>query len=459
MVDHLVRRRWPALATLLMVVVGMVFMVVWNPVVHHQSSWATPGDLWGMVRAAHYVQWGFLGGIYTPGNGIVTFPGMPVLLAPAAWLSGRLHLTESFLPFFVPRPTAALIFEPLEILLAATVVFASDALAERLSVSRRRRIPLCFCVAALAWPTAAVWGHAEDALAMTFALYALVALVDGRWSGLGWLLGVGIVIQPLVALLVPLVLAAAPSGRRLAVAVRSAGISLFLVGVAFAGDAQDTYRALVTQPTPPSVNHATPWVSLAPKVSTTSAPIHHGVMLIPGLGRPALTAATTSSPVALVSGGPGRLVDIVLVVVLSIYVWRRPQPPVNVLWLAAVVLASRCVFEAVMTPYYLAPPLILALVMTARLDGRRFWLSVIVSLELTTFSYHHLEPWIWWLPIVAGLSVILALGYPGTNRVTGDVTREGPAPAFESEPADERGPRRVAPTANRPEHDEELTSV
>lgn len=263
MVDHLVRRRWPALATLLMVVVGMVFMVVWNPVVHHQSSWATPGDLWGMVRAAHYVQWGFLGGIYTPGNGIVTFPGMPVLLAPAAWLSGRLHLTESFLPFFVPRPTAALIFEPLEILLAATVVFASDALAERLSVSRRRRIPLCFCVAALAWPTAAVWGHAEDALAMTFALYALVALVDGRWSGLGWLLGVGIVIQPLVALLVPLVLAAAPSGRRLAVAVRSAGISLFLVGVAFAGDAQDTYRALVTQPTPPSVNHATPWVSLA----------------------------------------------------------------------------------------------------------------------------------------------------------------------------------------------------
>jgi len=437
-----------------MLAVGMVFMVEWNPLVHHLSSWATPGDLWGMVRAAHYVQWGFLGGIYTPSNGIVTFPGMPILLSPATWLSGNLHLTESFLPFFLPRPTAALIFEPLEILLAATVVFASDALAERLGVSRRLRTPLCFAVGALAWPTAVVWGHAEDALAMTFALYALVALMDGRWSGLGWLLGAGIVIQPLVALLAPLVLAAAPTGRRVAVAVRSAAISLFLVGVAFAGDAKDTYRALVNQPTPPSVNHATPWVALAPKVISGSVPMRHEVTLIPGIGHLALTAAKASPPVALVAGGPGRLIDIALVLLLSLYVWRRPQPTVNVLWLAALVLASRCFFEAVMTPYYLAPPLILVLVMTARLSARRFWPAVILSLELSAFAYHHLEPWVWWLPIVSGLSAILALGYPGPHRDV-DTSVDGEPVQLDPQEDSDRRPLESI----RREHGDELAWV
>ncbi|MGD0313265.1 MAG: hypothetical protein ABSC90_12465 [Acidimicrobiales bacterium] len=440
-----------------MLAAGMVFMVEWNPLVHHLSSWATPGDLWGMVRAAHYVQWGFLGGIYTPSNGIVTFPGMAILLSPAAWLSENLHLTESFLPFFLPRPTAAFVFEPLEILLAATVVFASDALAEHLGVSHRRRIALCVSVGVLAWPTAAVWGHAEDALAMTFALYALVALMDGRWSGVGWLLGVGIVIQPLVALLVPLVVAAAPSGRRVAVTVRSAVISVFLVGVAFAGDAKDTYRALVTQPTPPSVNHATPWVGLAPRVSSGGGPISHAVTVVPGLGHPVLTATTASSPVTLVSGGPGRLIDILLILLLSFYVWRRPQPPVTVLWLAALVLASRCFFEAVMTPYYLAPPLMLALVMTARLGARRFWTAAILSLELSVFAYHHLEPWVWWLPIVSGLSVILALGYPGPHRAVDTSVEDEPVAT--SQPDLRDGPGRRPLESIRREHDDELASV
>jgi len=398
-------------ASALMLAVGMLYMFAWIPVVHHRSYWATGDDLWGIFRGAHYVGWGFLGGIYTPSNGIVTFPGMPVILTPLALLSDHAHLTESYLPFIVQHPTAALILQPVELLLASTVAFACDALAQRLQVTRVRRAILCLVVAAIAWPTAAVWGHAEDALAMTFVVYAIVAMLDRKWSAFGWLLGLGIVVQPLVALLVPLFIGAAPRGQRLLLAFRSAALSAVLVGVALAGDASDTWRALFTQPTPPSMNHATPWVALAPKiVSGAAATSQHGEYLHQ-LGQAALIQAN-SRAIAEVSGGPGRLIDVLLAVVIGVYACRRAQDPVRLLWLAAVVLASRCLFEAVMTPYYLAPPLILAMVMASRRNGRTFLAATVIALEIMVFSYHHLNPWAWWLPVVIGLGAIVALGYP-----------------------------------------------
>lgn len=413
LVRRLVRRKWPMVTAGLMFLLGMMFMFGWNPIFLHSPSWNTGGDLWGIFRGAHYVSWGFLGGIYTPSNGIISFPGMSVLLAPLAMLSGSLHLTESYYPYFAVRPTAALIVQPVEVLLASTVVFGSDALAERLQVSANHRLLLCILVGIIAWPTAAVWGHAEDVLAMTFALYAIAATLDGRWSRCGWLLGFGIVMQPLVCLMLPLFIGAAPTGKRVLMTFRSTALSVVLVGVAFAGNAGDTYRALVKQPTPPAVNHATPWIALAPRLPTDGVQVKHGVTLLPGLGHAALTTVTQLvRPVVYVAGGPGRSIDVVLAILFGLYVWRRPQSAVRLLWLAAVVLASRCLFEAVMTPYYIAPPLFLALVLASRQGGKRFWASAIIALEITVFAYHHLNPWVWWLPIVAGLAAILALGYP-----------------------------------------------
>jgi hypothetical protein len=407
-------RKWPLLMSLFFMAAGAAFMFGWDPLVHHIGAWDTGDDLWGMFRAAHYVDWGFLGGVYTPSNGVISFPGMAVLLAPVALLTGHLHLVESAPLIFVPRPTAALILQPVELILASTVIFAADALSERLEVSRHRRILLCVVVAAIAWPIAAVWGHAEDALAMTFAMYAMVAMADRKWSRCGWLMGFGIVIQPLVVLLVPLFIGASPSGRRVGFAIRSAALSVVLVMVAFAGDAADTYRALVKEPTPPAVNHPTPWIAFAPKVSTDVPPTGRVATAAPQLGHPVLTQATSAvHAVVFVAGGPGRSIDVMMAILFGLYVWRRPQSTVRLLWLAAVVLASRCFFEAVMTPYYIAPPLLLALVLSSRQGGKRFWASVILALEITIFAYHHLKPWVWWLPIVGGLAAILALGYPG----------------------------------------------
>jgi hypothetical protein len=400
--------------SLVMLATGMAYMFFWNPVIHHVQAWDTGGDLWGIFRAAHYVGWGDLGGVYTSSNSFLSFPGISILLAPVAMLSSVLHLTESDPMATIAHPTAALVLQPVEILLSSTVIFAVDALAERLTVAPRRRIALCATVAVIAWATAVIWGHAEDSLATAFAIYAMIALIDRKWARCGWLFGLAIVTQPLVGLLLPMFVAATPRGQRVLLAVRATVLSLFLIGVAFAGHPGDTYRALVKQPTPPSINHATPWISLAPVVSNGGIETVHHASFSNHLGRPVIGSATsTVHSVVFVAGGLGRSIDLVLALLFGLYVWRRPQDPFRFLWLAAVVLASRSFFEAVMTPYYIAPPLFLALVLAARQGGKRFWAAVVLALEITVFAYHHLNPWVWWVPIVAGLAAIVALGFPG----------------------------------------------
>jgi hypothetical protein len=414
--DRIARHKWPSFLAIAMVVIGVAFMFEWNLLIHHSNSWNVGGDLWNTFRAAHYVGWGFPGGIYDPTNGIITFPGMAVLLAPVAMLSGELHLTESFQPYTLQHPTAALLIVPITMVLAASVVFAADALAERLAVVAPHRAVTCTLVAVIAWLTTAVWGHPEESLAMAFALYAMIAIVDRKWARCGWLFGIAIVIQPLAALLLPVVIATTPRGKRTMLLVRSALLSAVLIGVAALGDAGDTFHALVDQPTPPSLNHPTPWVLLAPKLTSGGHHVQHFASVADAHGRFSLAHSTTTAvSLVFVAGGPGRMIDVVLALVLGVYLWRRPQSTIKVLWFASMLLASRCFFEPVMTPYYLAPPLFLGLIMAARAGGPRFWAASVLSMEVTIFAYQHLNQWVWWSVIVLGLSGVVALGYPAES--------------------------------------------
>ncbi len=433
-----------------MLVVGMAFEFLWIPLVHHQPRWFTQGDMWGMFRAAHYVGWGDLGGVYAPGNGVVTFPGMAIILAPIAWLSGSLHLTESYDSMFLAHPSAVLLLLPVELVIASTVLFAVDALAQDLGVSQRRRVALCVLVAILAWPTAALWGHAEDAFVMTLAICAMRAAMRGRWVRTGWLFGFAIVIQPLIGLVIPLFLAASPRGQRLMFAVRCGALSVFTVGVAALGNPSGTYRSLVQQPTPPNINHPTPWVALAPRVTSLTSGAPAGSGSVPSFGRGGFSSSRVVHRVVMdVSGGPGRTIDVVIALVVAAYVWRRPQPPVRLMWIAAAVLASRCFFEAVMTPYYLTPPLILTLVLAARRDAWRAVTSAVVTMAVSVYAYLNAGPWTWWLPIVAGLTVTIVLAFPGDEIPRFD-TGDGDASVSDSDRATDavREPRRSVVTSS-----------
>ncbi|HEY4929055.1 MAG TPA: hypothetical protein VIH95_07875 [Acidimicrobiales bacterium] len=404
-----------------MLVTGMLFEFFWIPVVYHHQQWFAQVDMWGMLRAAHFVGWGYLGGVYTTGNGVLAFPGMPILLAPVAMLSGRLGLSESISPVMLAHPTAVFLLLPTELILAGTVLFAADALAEELGSSRGRRTVLCILLTILVWPMVALWGHAEDALVMTFALYGMRAMLRGRWVRTGWLLGFAVVLQPLMALTIPLFLAASPAGQRIRFVCRCAALSVVTTGVAYLGNPSETYRALVTQPGEPSLNHPTPWVALAPRVPDPLPRTHQAALPTVGHHIGSFHAVNWSTnPGIIVSNGPGRMIDVVLALLLGVYVWRRPQAPERLLWLAGLVLASRCFFEAIMTPYYLTPPLILLLVLATRAKGWRFPVTLLVAVVVSRFAYQPLGEWAWWLPVVAALSVIVYLTFPGRAETGGE---------------------------------------
>ena len=163
---------------------------------------------------------------------------------------------------------------------------------------------------------------------MTFALYAMRAMLRGRWMRTGWLFGFAVLLQPLIALTIPLFLAATPAGQRIRFACRCALLSVVTTGVAHSGNPSETYRSLVTQPGEPSLNH--PGRRGSP--SRPASLRHH---LRPTTWSRRHWASTwgvftavdwSSNPGIVVSNGPGRLIDVVLALVVAVYVWRRPQP-------------------------------------------------------------------------------------------------------------------------------------
>lgn len=349
--------RWhaaPLWATLFVVVSGMAVSLLWFPVVDHVSGWLTPGDLWGTFRDAHLIGWGGEADVYQSGTGYLSPPGFPLLLAPIAMLSGALHLTESF-PLYLHRPGAWLLLGPAEFLYGAVVLFPIDALARRFGVPRARRVVVVWTSAALCVPQLLLWGHPEDLLAVAWALYGLLAAFDSRWTRSAVLLGIGVAIQPLVVLVVPLVFA------RLCwrLWAREAGIVALPTALLLAAPVLHTWRttvhAIASQPTFPKIGHATPWMALSPVLHAQK--IGHEVVGLP------TTTATTA-------GGPERILALAIAVAVGAVAARvRPSEP-GLVWLATLCLAVRCVFEPVMFPYYTLPALLLV-VLGAGIGSRR----------------------------------------------------------------------------------------
>ncbi len=81
--------------------------------------------------------------------------------------------------------------------------FRSIAWRRQLGRDARSSRALCSLEASVLWPVVAIWGHPEDPLAMTFALYGFLAAFSGRWRSCGWWWGLALVMQPLVVLCCP----------------------------------------------------------------------------------------------------------------------------------------------------------------------------------------------------------------------------------------------------------------
>jgi hypothetical protein len=86
----------------------------------------------------------------------------------------------------------------------------------------------------------------------------------------------------------------------------------------------------------------------------------------------------------------------------------------DVLWWVALTLALRSFFEPVMVSYYPWPPMAVALIPAATQGWPRLLAAGVLAGGLTAAAQGPSHAvWIWWVPIVAGLVILLLLSRPG----------------------------------------------
>jgi hypothetical protein len=382
-------RTWPWVlaVSVLIVVTGMAYSLWWAGVVRHQGwYWVTPGDIWYSVRTAHVIGWGSLSFVYNSQNSeLITLPGFDVLLTPFVLLASALGLSESA-PWILPNihPQAWLLIGPVSLATGAVGLFAFDSLACRLGVRASRRKLLAILEAAAMWPALVLWGHPEDVLAIGLSVFALVALLDDRRAAPGWLLGAAIAMQLWAVLLIPLFIAYLGFRKGIALLARATILPGFLFVAVAVPDFHDAVQTLLRQPAIPGVNHPTPWVLLSPKL----------------LG-------------GMVAGGPARSFGIVIALAVGVIARTRRHDPAQLVWLMALVLGARCIFDPVMVPYYVTPVVVLALAAGATAPPPRLALTAVAAAGLTVMTFTHHGMWQYWLMMTALMGAVLGTAWPG----------------------------------------------
>jgi hypothetical protein len=303
-------------------------------------------------------------------------PNIPFLNAEEFHFQGNVY---------VSHPQWVVAVDPYVLLLSCTALFACDALAERLQVSRQRRVVLSVVEAVLLWNVVVWWGHPEDAVAVAFAVYALIFALDKRFVGAGWLFGAAVVFQPLVLLMLPVLLALAGRRSGLGMAIRSLLPAAALLLVPLIANFRATLHTLVDQPSSPNFDHATPWTALSPNLG--------------GQGQ-----------LLKVAAGPVRIVAVLLAVALGIWVFKRwLDRPELLAWGCVLALALRSYTESVMTDYYAWAALAVGVVVAGRCSRIRFEIAIVLALATTLLAQWKLGWLPWWSIQIAGLTALLAV--------------------------------------------------
>jgi hypothetical protein len=453
--ERLNRRIWPLGVSVVFVALGLAYFFRWGPIGEHTPSlWISPTDLWFTYFASSQLAHGHFGAIYNSGSNFLEFPGILIVLAPLGALSNSFHSplfevtkTQTVpalnfaarapnIPFlnaeefhfrgslYVSHPQWVAAVDPYVLVLSCTALFACDALAERLQVSRQRRAVLSVVEAALLWNVIVWWGHPEDAIAVAFAVYALIFALDKRFVGAGWLFGAAVAFQPLVLLMLPVLLAMAGRRSALSMAVRSLLPTAVLLLAPLCANFRVTLHTLVDQPSSPNFDHATPWTALSPSLG--------------GQG-----------PLFKVAAGPVRVVAVLLAVGLGVWVFRRwLSRPELLAWACVLALALRSYTESVMTDYYAWAALAVGVVVAGRCSRIRFDIAVVLALATTLLAQWRLGWLPWWSIQVAGLTALLAVCSQPTPLVS-VVTKTSGGSTRSKSAAAVRGPSRSGTTQTR----------
>ena len=275
--ERVSQRGWPILVSVAYFGLALAYWFRWGSIVRHTPSlWLAPGDLWTTYQASGRLAHGHFGSIY--GSGLVTLPGMALVLAPLAahaFASTLVEISNHGHPYvglqylvvhgtpvssnlvsvgskvYAVHPQAFIFVGPVTLVLSCLALFALDALAQRLQVSRWRRALLTVVEAVLLWNVTVIYGHPEDAVAVALATYALIFALDGRFTGAGWLFGAALAVQPLVIVVFPLLIVLGGRSHALGWLLRAVIPAAAVTIAPLASDANATVHALVSQPISP----------------------------------------------------------------------------------------------------------------------------------------------------------------------------------------------------------------
>ncbi len=424
LIDRLSRRVGPIVTAVVFVGLGLAYVFRWGSVVRHTPSlWITPVDLAGIFRASSALAQGHFNAIYQSSSGFLALPGFLIVLAPLGALSNVFHTTFVEItknhhlvthPQYLISHTAHIwdsgtitsgahranvysvqpqwfaYVAPYVMVLSCSALFACDALAERLQVSRTRRAVLSVAEAVVLWPVIVFWGHPEDALAVALLVYSLWFALDERFGWAGWLFGAAVAVQPLVIVVFPIILVIGGRTKVLGLILRGVIPAAAVTAGPLVAEFHATLHDVVSQPALPDLkgNHQTPWTFLAPKLG----------------GRGSSTA---------VGGGPTRVIALVAAAALGWWARRWREKPEMLVWAAAVALALRSYTESVMTAYYVWPAVAVGLVVAARGSRLRFGLSIALAIVVTIIAQWQLELFQWWLiDVVGATAVLVAAAWP-----------------------------------------------
>ena len=368
------RRKWALAAAVAFVAVGLSYSFGYTPIVQHSWGWNYPQDIWVTYRGGQYAAWGD----FTDGVPYVSAPAAGLLLTPAAMVADHFNLISSFPPIFLPKPTTWLVLGPYELVISTTVIFAADLVAEQLGVSTGRRRLLVWLEAAALVPVV-LYGHPEDVVSVSFALWGLNAGMHGRWRRAGWLFGVAVVLQPLALLVLLPTLALTAPRVWWSVCWRGAAPTVLVMAFPLLTAWSQTLRFL-REPNYIYPNHPTPLLGL-----------------------------TTSAGHNLVNAGPFRMVAVVLAAGVGWIAYRRRASAAEVVWWIGMALSLRVVLEPVLDVYYSWPAVAVLLVTVVAMRGWTRWCSITLLAALTVHVFWKVSPWAYWTPLVLALAVVLVL--------------------------------------------------
>ena len=302
------------------------------------------------------------------------------------------------------------------------LLFPLDAIARRLSIPYKRRALATILEAVLIFPVVVYWGHPEDTLSLALGFYGLLASRDRRWLHSAFFFALAVAFQPLVLLIVPIALAYVPAKKWPVFGGVVAIPSVLLLVPPLIQEWTPTTYAILKQPNFPTIDHPTPWISLAPVLTPRHWTYTFGIRseTLPDGKHKLVYAATKVFAGDVVEAGPGRTIALVLACLVGVWVAKKKPPFVQVIWWAALALSLRCIFESVMDPYYLVPSLVLAILVASTVGKVRFLLTVAAAAACTRTSYWHTGEWRYYLLVTGTLLLALALSWPRDRTHDGD---------------------------------------